>query len=47
MRDSAPADDPTPAQPDDLRAPPAVDLAAALTQMADNYMPFKWMSIKP
>src|SRR5215213_8285716 len=34
MRDAAPADDPTPAQPDDLRAPPPVDLAAALTQMA-------------
>jgi GAF domain-containing protein len=34
MRDAAPADDPTPARPDDLRAPPPVDLAAALTQMA-------------
>src|SRR5215218_5707980 len=34
MRDAAPADDPTPAQPDDLRAPPPVDLGAALTQMA-------------
>jgi GAF domain-containing protein len=34
MRDAAPGDDPSPAQPDDLRAPPPVDLAAALTQMA-------------
>ena len=34
MRDAAPTDDPTPAQPDDLRTPPPVELAAALTQMA-------------
>ena len=24
-----------------------VSKKVALTQMADNYMPFKWMSIKP